>query len=118
MWGLPPPFFGTGLADGRRKQCASNTIDGFLVKLQGRVRVSQEKLDCWYIRAIKGNCYRIHGQSLTVCRLLFGWGLGITGAGATAGALSREEVLSLIVVDVFHMAAFLVTVTEYSTHFW
>ena len=103
MWGLPPPFFGTGLADGRRKQCASNTIDGFLVKLQGRVRVSQEKLDCWYIRAIKGNCYRIQSQSLTIRCLFLGWGLGVTSAGATTGTLNREKVLGLIVVDVFHI---------------
>jgi len=48
--------------------------------------------------------------SAVLC-LAFGLGHGRTSTGAATGALDREKVGGLIVVDVFHWAALIVTVT-------
>ena len=111
MWGLPPPFSDTGLADGRPEHRLRDTIERCLVNIEGRVWVSQEQLEGGNIIPIKRNSDRNVGQLGAVLGLAFGLSHGLTGAGATSWPLHGEQVCGLIVVDVFHWAAFNVTVT-------
>lgn len=111
MWGLPPPFSGTGLADGRREQRLCDTIERTLVNIEGGVRVGKQQLEGGEILSIKRHSDSFFSHLGAVLGLTGCTWESLAGARATTGALDGEEVCGLIVVDVFHGAAFSVTVT-------
>ena len=111
MWGLPPPFSDTGLADGRREKRLRDTIERALVNIEGGVRVGQQQLESGEIIPIKRHSDGFLGHLGAVLGLTGCTWEGFAGTRATTWALEREEVCGLIVVDVFHWAAFSVTVT-------